>query len=275
LIANVGDHDPQVVTAFPRRVVLSFCRMPKAESTSRNTPSESPPSGVRSPRGTGSLRSERAGKKSKTRARIVAQAARMVRSQGLEKPAIDDVMAAARLTRGGFYAHFENRDQLIAEALQKAFEEAHKYMFFLGEFASSPKANLQGRDWVEYASRHYLSEGHIAEAIARCPVPVLGSEVARAASPVRDVFTDNMKTILDKTAKFLGSGNRRDRDRGIRLLSSWFGAMTIARAVNDEALAAEIVDACKRETLRDFDDEEKPTARKKSAPRSKKRDPKI
>ncbi len=218
---------------------------------------------------------DRAGKKSKTRARIIAQAARLVRSQGLEKPAIDDVMAAARLTRGGFYAHFENRDQLIAEALEKAFEEAHKYMFFLGEFASSPKAKLKGRDWVEYASRHYLSEGHIAEAIARCPVPVLGSEVARAAPLVRDVFTSNMKFILDATAKFLGTGNRRDRDRGIRLLSSWFGAMTIARAVNDEALAQEIVEACKRETLRDFDEDEKSTARRKTISRGKKREPKI
>ncbi|MEO7110276.1 MAG: TetR/AcrR family transcriptional regulator [Polyangiaceae bacterium] len=237
--------------------------MPKVEPTLQRPQSEAPPSG------------ERAGKKSKTRARIVAQASRLVRSQGLEKPAIDDVMAAARLTRGGFYAHFENRDQLIAEALQKAFEEAHKYMFFLGEFASSPKANLQGGEWVEYASRHYMSEGHISEAIARCPVPVLGSEVARAAPAVRTVFTDNMKFILDATAKFLGTGSRRDRDRGIRLLSSWFGAMTIARAVNDEALAAEIVEACKRETLRDFENDEKPVARKKSVTPGKKRSEKI
>jgi TetR/AcrR family transcriptional repressor of nem operon len=250
LVSDVGDHDQLVVTAFQRRVVLSFSRMPKVGSMPRRTSPEGAPAG------------ERAGKKSKTRARIVAQAARLVRSQGLEKPAIDDVMAAARLTRGGFYAHFENRDQLIAEALEKAFEEAHKYMFFLGEFASSPKANLKGRDWVEYASRHYLSEGHIAEAIARCPVPVLGSEVGRAAPLVRDVFTSNMKFIVDATAKFLG-GNRRDRDRGIRLLSSWFGAMTIARAVNDEALAQEIVEACKLETMRDFDEEEKPVARRK------------
>jgi TetR/AcrR family transcriptional repressor of nem operon len=206
---------------------------------------------------------ERAGKKSKTRAKIVLQASRLLRSHGLDKPNIDEVMAAAHLTRGGFYAHFENRDELVAEALQKAFEEAHKYMFFLGEFSSSPKASLHGREWVEYASRHYLSEEHIREAIARCPVPVIGSEVARAAPPVRDVFTENMRFILDATARFLGSGNRRDRDRAIRLLSSWFGAMTIARAVNDDALATEVVEACKRETLREWgsDSDSKPAKR--------------
>jgi TetR/AcrR family transcriptional repressor of nem operon len=209
---------------------------------------------------------ERAGKKDKTRARIVAQAARLVRSQGIEKPAIDEVMAAARLTRGGFYAHFANRDELVAEALQKAFEEAHKHLFFIGEFASSPKASLRGREWVEYASNHYLSEGHLHEAIARCPIPVVGSEVARAAPVVRDVFTENVTFIVEATSKLLGSSSRRDRDRAIRLLSSWFGAMTLARAVNDESLALEIIEACKRETLREWDDDSASKPPKKKRP---------
>ncbi|MEO8877156.1 MAG: TetR/AcrR family transcriptional regulator [Polyangiaceae bacterium] len=198
---------------------------------------------------------ERAGKKSRTRAKIVNQASRLLRTQGLEKPAIDDVMAAADLTRGGFYAHFENRDALIAEALDKAFEDGHKYMFFTGELAASPKAELRGRAWVEHAQKFYLSEEHLHEAAMRCPVPALGSEVARAAPEVRDVFTDNIKTVIDATAGFLGDQNatKCERDRAIQMLSAWFGAMMVARAVNDETLALEIIESCKRETLREFD----------------------
>ncbi|MEO8876801.1 MAG: hypothetical protein ABI461_14505, partial [Polyangiaceae bacterium] len=57
------------------------------------------------------------------------------------------------------------------------------------------------------------------------------------------------------TAGFLGDQNatKRERDRAIQMLSAWFGAMMVARAVNDETLALEIIESCKRETLREFD----------------------
>ncbi|MGH7329940.1 MAG: TetR/AcrR family transcriptional regulator, partial [Polyangiaceae bacterium] len=135
-------------------------------------------------------REDRAGKKQRTRTRIVAQASRMLREQGLEKPAIDDVMAAADLTRGGFYAHFQNRDALVAEALNKAFDEARRHFFFIGDWADSPKGNLVGKKWVEYAARQYLSEGHLREAVTRCPLPSLGSEMARTRPEIRHVFTE-------------------------------------------------------------------------------------
>ena len=197
-------------------------------------------------------REDRAGKKQRTRARIVAQASRLLREQGLEKPAIDDVMAAADLTRGGFYAHFDNRDALVAEALGKAFDEARKHFFFIGEWADSPKGNLVGKKWVEYAARQYLSEGHLHEQVTRCPLPSLGSEMARTRPEIRHVFTENVREMLDATIRKSGAKTKREKERALRMFCAWVGAVMLARGFDDESLAKDLLQSCKAETLRDF-----------------------
>src|SRR6266567_3729488 len=62
--------------------------------------------------------------KSRTRARIVRNAARKLRAEGLSGPGVASVMKAAGLTVGGFYKHFESKDELLAEAISKAFSDS-------------------------------------------------------------------------------------------------------------------------------------------------------
>lgn len=198
-------------------------------------------------------RTDRATKKVRTRERIVQEASRLVRTQGLEKPAIDDMMAAADLTRGGFYAHFTSRDALVAEALDRAFDEARKYFFFYDEWANAPKAeDLHGKKWIDYATRQYLSDGHLHEEVARCPLPSIASEVSRSPAPVRRVFTENIRKIFDAAIHRSGAKTKQEKERTLAMFASWVGAMTIARALDDEKLAKDLVDACRSETLREW-----------------------
>ena len=59
--------------------------------------------------------------KEKTHKRIVAIASKRFREKGLAGFGIAELMNEAGLTVGGFYMHFESRDERVAEALSDAF----------------------------------------------------------------------------------------------------------------------------------------------------------
>src|SRR4051812_1113937 len=63
-------------------------------------------------------------RKEETHERIVDVAARAIRRDGYAGVGVADVMKQAGLTHGGFYAHFESRDALIVEALERAGRES-------------------------------------------------------------------------------------------------------------------------------------------------------
>src|SRR3979411_3202513 len=63
-------------------------------------------------------------KKEQTRERIVRAAARAIRKHGYEGLGVAEVMKEAGLTHGGFYAHFDSRDALLAEAAHRAGAES-------------------------------------------------------------------------------------------------------------------------------------------------------
>src|SRR5258708_36804865 len=63
-------------------------------------------------------------KKEQTRERILRAAARAIRKHGYEGVGVVEVMKEAGLTHGGFYAHFESRDALLAAAVDQAGGES-------------------------------------------------------------------------------------------------------------------------------------------------------
>ncbi len=58
--------------------------------------------------------------KQKTRRRIVEEAARLFRQDGVGATGLQPLMKALGLTHGGFYAHFKSKDDLVETALRHA-----------------------------------------------------------------------------------------------------------------------------------------------------------
>ena len=58
--------------------------------------------------------------KARTREKIVQAAAAAFRAGGVAGVRLEDVMARAGLTHGGFYAHFGSKEELLREALGHA-----------------------------------------------------------------------------------------------------------------------------------------------------------
>jgi TetR/AcrR family transcriptional repressor of nem operon len=55
--------------------------------------------------------------------KIVEEASRRVRAEGMNGAAVTAVMRDTGLTHGGFYKHFWTKDDLLVESLSKAFGE--------------------------------------------------------------------------------------------------------------------------------------------------------
>jgi TetR/AcrR family transcriptional repressor of nem operon len=180
--------------------------------------------------------------KSRTRDAIVAAASRLFRRHGFGAVGVDTLMGEAGLTRGGFYAHFRDKTELFSDAIERAFDESEQNLL------EGPLAELEGDAWLEAASARYLSMRHRDRPEDGCAVPSLGSEVARAPRGVRRTLAARLGRIRERIAERLGGGPEARR-RALVVLSSWVGAMVLARAVEDRALAEEILEAG-RESLR-------------------------
>src|SRR3979409_1153473 len=57
------------------------------------------------------------GPSARSRAEIFQHAARLFRLRGYAGTNIDDIMLAAGLTRGAFYAHFKSKEDLFAQVI--------------------------------------------------------------------------------------------------------------------------------------------------------------
>lgn len=195
-------------------------------------------------RSRGGARSKQAAQKAESHAAIVSGAAKLFRERGFEGASVDEVMAAAGLTRGGFYAHFAGKVELESEALAAAFEGAFANLF-------GPDMPRDAKSWRERAAKRYLTEAHLDNVGGGCPLPALGADVARAEPEVKAAVEQQIASVLEQIEARTAGEPAAARQRAIGFLATCVGAMTLARAVSDRALAREILNACRRELARE------------------------
>jgi TetR/AcrR family transcriptional repressor of nem operon len=170
--------------------------------------------------------------KEKTHAVIVEIAAQKMRESGTEGPGVAEIMKAAGLTHGGFYKHFDSRDDLVAEALEAAVAQGRDGFAEVTEGVEDPLAAFV--DW-------YLSPAHRDQPGTGCAVVALGADAARADERVRAVYGGQVERYIAQMEELLGGEGEDARPRAIAAVSTMVGALLIARAVGDEALSEEIL----------------------------------
>src|SRR5262245_52576289 len=129
-----------------------------------------------------------------TRRKIVKTAAAEFREKGINGVGLADLMAAAGLTHGGFYRHFESKDQLVAEACAVAIEAAN-------ETAWTPLLVQGKRKGLDALVAQYLSEDHRDDQRGGCPFSALGSEIARSDKNTRAAVTEGLSKFADAIAR--------------------------------------------------------------------------
>ena len=130
--------------------------------------------------------------KTRIRDRIVRNAARQLRAEGLSGPGVASVMKASGLTVGGFYKHFRSKDELLAEAIAQAFSDSEKV------YSSLQNVPREDR-WKELVGL-YLSPEHCDHPDTGCPVAALPPEIARAKLSVRFRFGRRCGEIVKSAA---------------------------------------------------------------------------
>ena len=178
-------------------------------------------------------------RKEATHERIVETAARAIRRSGYRGAGVADIMKEAGLTHGGFYAHFESREGMLAEAADRA--GADTVAFLAGVAAAAPP-----KQELDAMLRAYLSKEHVESAETGCVVAALGSEMPRQAPKVRRAATHRIKEMIDLVARQLPDWGRPGaHERALVTVATALGALILARAVDDPKLS----DAVRRAAL--------------------------
>lgn len=170
-------------------------------------------------------------RKEETHERIVEVAARAIRRTGYSGTGVADIMKEAGLTHGGFYAHFDSRDALLAEAGDRAGAES---VALAARVAAAAPPGLA----LQAMMQAYLSPEHIAAIETGCPVSALGSEMPRQAPEVRRAATIHIKEMIDLFARQLPDwGQPQAHERAMALVCGLIGTTMVARAVDDPKLS--------------------------------------
>jgi TetR/AcrR family transcriptional regulator, transcriptional repressor for nem operon len=181
--------------------------------------------------------STRAATKEATHERIVSVAARAIRRQGYHGTGVADIMKEAGLTHGAFYAHFESRDAMLAEAAAQACAES-------AAAAASVVAGEPAQRALTAMLHTYLSKEHAAGVEMGCPLAALGSETPRQAPEVRRVATRHIKEMVDLLARQSPQwGQPQAHEGALVTLATLVGALVLARAVDEPALSDSLREA--------------------------------
>jgi TetR/AcrR family transcriptional repressor of nem operon len=184
--------------------------------------------------------------KVETHQKIVKDASRRVRAEGITGAAVAAVMRDAGLTPGGFYKHFENKDELLIEALGEGFQEIADRMAGAGE-QSQP-----GAAWKAIV-KTYLSPEHCDHVERGCPLAALAPELARADKAMKGKVLDEMTKYKNRLLPFMPGRRVADKERAFfAIFSTMLGAVGMARIMPDQAARASALASARDFLLRSF-----------------------
>lgn len=188
----------------------------------------------------------RPGHKTETHQKIVKDAARRVRSEGLNGAAVAAVMRDTGLTHGGFYKHFRSKDDLLLESLHEAFEEVMALLVEAAEQAPRESA------WKAIV-KTYLSAGHCNHPERGCPLAALASELARTGKEMKRQILAGMNNYKDRMLPFMPGRRAVDKERAFTVIfSTMVGAVEIARIMPDSDAREKLLASTRDFLLRSF-----------------------
>jgi TetR/AcrR family transcriptional repressor of nem operon len=169
------------------------------------------------------------------RQRILDVAGALFRERGFDGVGVADIMKGAGLTHGGFYGHFDSKDDLAAESCAAVFGREG----WAERLAGSPDPSFSA------LVRGYLSPRHRDEPGRGCLLAAAGSEASRQPRSVRRTFTEGLLGRVETLRKLLPGSAAARREKALATMSGLVGALMLSRAVDDPKLSDEILEAAR------------------------------
>ena len=179
----------------------------------------------------------------RNRTAITEASARLFRERGVDNVSVAELMAAAGLTHGGFYGHFESKEELAGEACRWAFGRSVER--WKKRIADKGDRNVARAALTD----SYLSSQSRSGPDGSCPATSLASDVARklADAPIRAAYVGGLEELLKILASVQDTGaSRSDREAALADLSTMVGGLVLAKATQGEPISDEILAAARR-----------------------------
>jgi len=174
--------------------------------------------------------------KKNTRARIVECARILFNRHGYDNVTIDMVMADAKLTRGGFYNHFKNKEELFAAAVSS---------FLMGRGAQwRADQGIDPMRPTRLAARQmlagYLSKEHLGDLDGQCPMIALPSDIARSSPEVQAAYQQLLVAMVGLFENSIPGPRPAARKSALVLAALSVGGMVLARTLPNSKLAESV-----------------------------------
>jgi len=178
--------------------------------------------------------------------KIVKDASRRVRSEGITGAAVSAVMKDAGLTHGGFYKHFGSKDELLVESVDEAFGEMADRLAHVAE--QSPP----GTAWKAIV-KAYLSVEHCDHAECGCPLAAIAPELARAGEAMKASIFEELQRYRNRMLPFMPGRRTADKERAFfSIFSTMIGAIEIARMMPEKATREKVLTSAREFLLQSF-----------------------
>jgi TetR/AcrR family transcriptional regulator, transcriptional repressor for nem operon len=181
----------------------------------------------------------KARKKGRTHEAILESAARLLREKGIAGAGVADVMKGAGLTVGGFYAHFDSKEDLIDEALRRTSSDLRERLF-----EGLEDKPLEKR--AEVVLKRYLSVEHRDEFVQGCSLPAVVGEIATTAGEHREVLREQFTAMSSALSELLPvDSDPPRRYLAVALVALMYGGLSLSRALRGTSLSDDVLRACR------------------------------
>ena len=184
--------------------------------------------------------------KVETHQKIVKDASRRIRAEGITGTAVSAEMRDAGLTHGGFYKHFGSKDELFMESLSEAFQEIADRLAHTGEQSQPETA------WKAIV-KTYLSLEYCDHVEYGCPLTALAPELARADKAMKPRIFEELKKYRSRMLPFMPGRRTADKERAFfSMFSTMVGAVEIARMLPEPMMREKVLASARDLLVRSF-----------------------
>ena len=178
--------------------------------------------------------------------KIVKDASRRVRTEGITGAAVSAVMRDAGLTHGGFYKHFGSKEELLMESLSEAFQEIADRLAHAAEQSRPETA------WKAIV-KTYLSLEYCDHVEYGCPLPALAPELVRVDKAMKSRIFEELKKYKNRMLPFMPGRRTADKERAFfSIFSTMVGAVEIARMLPEPVMREKVLASARELLLRSF-----------------------
>jgi TetR/AcrR family transcriptional repressor of nem operon len=174
-----------------------------------------------------------------TRKKIVDSARRLFNRYGFESVSIQQIMAGAHLTHGGFYSYFDSKSDLYSEVLGCFFTDPEWKNCWEGV-----RVDLSSTEVGPQVVRAYLSRQHFEDVDNSCPMVALPTDVARSNTSAKRAFETVFRAMVSVLERSLRDKAQPRRIKAEAIAALCIGGMVVARTMVDRSLADELREAC-------------------------------